>query len=221
MLNKLASFSVPIVILYLTLSVLVSSFGIKSLYTLLGLSADRYILAQETVHYLKFGKSISESSTYLRTLTDYSGNTLYTSAEISHLLDVKLRFDVFRSIGLFFTAFLFTFTILKIYYRAVRQIRTGLLFGFKVTMIIVVFVGIALLLFWKHFFILFHEIVFPKGNWSFPQSSALIQLFPEQFWFVFGVSLLSICLALSLFFYFMMRVLHFRALQVKKDEVNY
>ncbi len=32
------------------------------------------------------------------------------------------------------------------------------------------------------FFIVFHEVLFPQGNWSFPTNSILIQLYPEKFW---------------------------------------
>jgi uncharacterized membrane protein len=31
-------------------------------------------------------------------------------------------------------------------------------------------------------FTLFHEIVFPGGNWAFSADSLLIRLYPEQFW---------------------------------------
>jgi uncharacterized membrane protein len=32
------------------------------------------------------------------------------------------------------------------------------------------------------FFITFHEIFFPEGNWQFPPGDHMITLFPDGFW---------------------------------------
>lgn len=35
---------------------------------------------------------------------------------------------------------------------------------------------------WEELFTLFHQVMFPQGNWSFPLDSTLITLFPVRFW---------------------------------------
>ncbi|MFN8629114.1 MAG: TIGR01906 family membrane protein [Chloroflexota bacterium] len=64
----------------------------------------------------------------------------------------------------------------------------------------VVIGGVGVLVF-DQAFILFHEIFFPGGNWSFnPSTDKLVQIFPDQFWSLttIGVGVVIIALALGL-----------------------
>jgi Protein of unknown function (DUF1461) len=52
----------------------------------------------------------------------------------------------------------------------------------KYALIAVMAVAPICAIFFTSFFILFHQVLFPQGNWSFPADSVLIQLYPEPFW---------------------------------------
>jgi integral membrane protein (TIGR01906 family) len=45
-----------------------------------------------------------------------------------------------------------------------------------------VFVGGAALLSFERFWLLFHAVLFPQGNWMFPIDSTIILLYPPAFW---------------------------------------
>jgi integral membrane protein (TIGR01906 family) len=53
--------------------------------------------------------------------------------------------------------------------------------GTGIAAVTVVGGGIGVLVF-DQAFTLFHEIFFPGGNWQFPLTDRLVQLFPDQFW---------------------------------------
>jgi integral membrane protein (TIGR01906 family) len=72
--------------------------------------------------------------------------------------------------------------------------------GAVIAVVTVVGGGIGVLVF-DQAFVVFHEIFFPEGNWSFdPATSKLVQLFPDQFWSetTIAVGVLIIALALGL-----------------------
>lgn len=55
-------------------------------------------------------------------------------------------------------------------------------------------------------FTIFHRILFPRGNWQFPENSALIAIFPEEFFrtlsiriFVLGIIISMVLLGIGLF----------------------
>ncbi|HRO89588.1 MAG TPA: DUF1461 domain-containing protein, partial [Promineifilum sp.] len=56
---------------------------------------------------------------------------------------------------------------------------------------------LAILVAWPIFFVQFHELLFPPGTWTFAYSDSLIRLFPEQFWFDFGVLISGATLVLG------------------------
>lgn len=45
---------------------------------------------------------------------------------------------------------------------------------------------------WPLAFVTFHTTLFPAGNWQFSESSGLIRLFPEKFWFDSAVALMLV-----------------------------
>ena len=65
----------------------------------------------------------------------------------------------------------------------------ALLRGGMFTTILLVGIALFILIGWNTFFITFHELLFPPGTWTFSYSDSLIRLFPEKFWFDFGVIL--------------------------------
>jgi uncharacterized membrane protein len=52
-----------------------------------------------------------------------------------------------------------------------------------VVIAVIVLIGVS----WNFVFVQFHEILFPPDSWTFYNSDSLIRLFPEKFWFDFGL----------------------------------
>jgi|GEM_PF-3181323 len=116
-----------------------------------------------------------------------------TPAEQSHLADVrtlvlqgKILFIIFlASLGVCFLA-------LPLQLKELSSIvRNGALLAIVVTLLLLAGFGTA--------FQLFHELLFPQGNWMFPADSVLITLFPFQFFFrlVLGAFIVLLLLALG------------------------
>lgn len=67
-------------------------------------------------------------------------------------------------------------------------LASGITFG-------LVFLGaLVALLDFDTFFAGFHSLFFAPGTWTFPSGSLLIQLFPEPFWAISGLSWAALCL---------------------------
>ncbi len=78
----------------------------------------------------------------------------------------------------------------------------GLQRGGIITLILLGLVVVFVLVAFNYFFVIFHEIFFKAGTWTFLYSDTLIRLFPERFWqdtFLFGGGLSAL---LGLLFYF-------------------
>jgi hypothetical protein len=117
---------------------------------------------------------------------------LYTPNEISHLLDVR-KLLLFNLILLFFCLM-----VLRSRFQSVWQAKI-LLFSTLTGIIFVLLFFLSIYLFWNQLFILFHQLLFPQGNWTFPSNSLLIQNFPERYWInsfkLFSVIFLIVSLA--------------------------
>ena len=64
-----------------------------------------------------------------------------------------------------------------------KTIKQGGLLTVIIVVAVMVFMGVA----WGIAFTLFHNLFFSSGTWTFLYSDSLIRLFPEQFWFDFGM----------------------------------
>lgn len=104
----------------------------------------------------------------------------FTPAEISHLEDVSRLIICSRY---FFIFSLLVLTAVSLYYKKnlphfFRYLNNSafIVLGFILSLFL------YLLLNWSSAFSVFHQILFPQGNWAFPADSLLITLFPEIFW---------------------------------------
>jgi integral membrane protein (TIGR01906 family) len=115
---------------------------------------------------------------------------LYSPAEISHMLDVKHLTDRIRVLGMVASVLCLIPLILLLARphtrpMAYQAIKRG---GF-ITVALLTLIALFFLFAWPVFFVQFHELLFPPGTWTFDRSSGLIRLFPEVFWFDFGITL--------------------------------
>lgn len=119
-----------------------------------------------------------------------SDRPLYNSEEISHMIDVKHVTDGIARLN-WFAAFIVLGGLALLLARAeTRPLAYRAIFrGGVATMVVLLLIGLFILLAWNIFFVEFHELLFPPETWTFAYSDSLIRLFPEQFWFDFGVLL--------------------------------
>lgn len=131
--------------------------------------------------------------------------SLYNDRELQHMLDVKnvvsgamrvLEASLMVLIGLALWAWLGKWF---------RTYLTGLQRGGILTLVFIALIILFVLVAFDYLFVLFHEIFFKAGTWTFLYSDTLIRLFPERFWqdtfLVVGV----LSALLGLLFYFGVR----------------
>jgi len=121
-------------------------------------------------------------STYVTGLSTFAPGpacSLWTPAEYAHMADVR---NVFRGAEL-----VAVLALGIVGFRTQRAIRDGRALrlvrdGALVAAGIVVGVGVAAVLAFDQLFLLFHELLFPRGNFLFPPESNLLRLYPEWYW---------------------------------------
>lgn len=104
-------------------------------------------------------------------------NVGLTDNEIDHLRDVSMLLNKVKILWFFLGV-----TLLVVAIKSKKEfgeiVDGGIRFGLGLLILLVGLAGLA----WKFFFISFHQIFFPQGNWSFPAESLLINFYPEIFW---------------------------------------
>jgi integral membrane protein (TIGR01906 family) len=138
-----------------------------------------------------------------------------TTEEQSHMTDVKFLFDVAFILSLVSLGILlgmivvFTWHKMKSHFDELMS-RTLRATGWSILLICFLLGAMSLLNF-DRFWILFHVIIFPQGNWMFPLNSVLITLYPAEFFarfimrWLFLVSLFAIVAILISYFATRMR----------------
>lgn len=117
--------------------------------------------------------------TYVTRGGEVSEDIYFTRDEVSHLLDVH-RIYTFAFFGMNSLATV-CWIVLIVALIQKQELHRSCRYSARV---LAVFITVSLLslLFFSSFFILFHQVLFPNGNWAFPADSLLISLFPEIFW---------------------------------------
>lgn len=113
---------------------------------------------------------------------------LFTDNEINHLIDVSRWLLVVKMVWI-----ICSLGILM----SGRTIDKKSIYQAGVTGGVIVMASVILaLLGWSGFFITFHKIFFPQGNWSFPSESLLISLYPERFWQRMFITISVLCVGI-------------------------
>ena len=150
---------------------------------------ERLDLANATLDYLQRPEQANEVIYLLEDLRiPGTERPLYNPQEIGHMLDVKIMADAFKRVmwvlavvvigGL---AFLLARSETRLL--GYKTIMHGGLLTAAILLVVGLLIGVA----WNFVFVQFHELLFPAGNWTFAYTDSLIRLFPERFWFDFGV----------------------------------
>lgn len=150
---------------------------------------DRLELAEATLAYLRAPAPADDAIVMLEELRlPGSEEPLYNQQEIGHMLDVKRLTDIFAQ-ALWPLVVIVVGGLLYLLGRAERRpdgyraIFAGGLLTSGALLAIIVLIGVS----WNFVFTQFHEILFPPGTWMFSYTDSLIRLFPERFWFDFGL----------------------------------
>ncbi len=108
--------------------------------------------------------------------------------ELSHLEDVIFL------IRLGFLIFIFTFFIFAYLIKKNNFIKKGFYF-YLILLIIMIIMP------FQKIFTLFHLVLFPQGNWTFPAESIIIQTYPFEFFYYYAIflAIYSIFLAIMLY----------------------
>jgi len=150
---------------------------------------ERLELAEATLDYLRAPEPADEAIDMLDALQLPGGDeSLYNQREIGHMLDVKRLTDLFAR-AIWPLAVIVVGGLLFLFARVDRRLEgyRAILFGGLLTtgalLAIILLIGLA----WNFVFVEFHQILFPPDTWTFRYTDSLIRLFPEQFWFDFGL----------------------------------
>ena len=150
---------------------------------------ERLGYARASLDYLRMAEPAEEALKVLEELRLPDGQgSFYNERELGHMLDVKKVIDAFKTA----TWIAGIIVGLGLIFLLVNRERRGdgykaLFYGGAFTTGVVFIVIILILLSWNFVFVQFHEILFPPNTWTFNYTDSLIRLFPEQFWFDFGV----------------------------------
>ncbi len=150
---------------------------------------ERLALAEATLDYMQRPEQASETIYLLQDLRlPGTDQPLYNPEEIGHMVDVKNVADTFRTV----TWVLGLVLLGGLGYLFVRpETRplgaTALFQGGLLTVFFVLGIMLFMLVAWGLAFTVFHNLFFAEGTWTFAYSDSLIRLFPEQFWFDFGI----------------------------------
>ena len=127
---------------------------------------------------------------------------LYNDRELEHMLDVK---RVYRAAMLVWEVSIAVLVILALFAWRAKWLEgylKGLVRGGLLTLVLLGLVVLSILTLFNYFFVIFHELFFKSGTWTFLYSDTLIRLYPERFFqdiFLLG-GVLSLVLALIFFF---------------------
>ncbi len=135
---------------------------------------------------------------------------LFNDRELQHMVDVKNVYQAVMRILVGSAIFIVLLALWAWRGRWLDEYLKGLQRGGLLTLVLLGVLVIFILVAFNIFFVLFHEVFFKAGTWTFLYSDTLIRLFPERFWqdtFLIGTGLSAL---LGLLFY-----LGFRKLRTK------
>ncbi len=145
---------------------------------------QRLELALPSIHFLNSpapaGQTIGMLAAQRKPET---GGSLFTDDELNHMVDVKRLIDklwrVQEGAGILILG-----ALVALLWRPStrRSAYLAIMAGGILTTLCLLVLGVFVLAGFDTFFVQFHEIFFPQGNWTFDYTDSLIRLFPEAFW---------------------------------------
>lgn len=135
---------------------------------------------------------------------------LYNDRELEHMVDVK---NVVRgAIVVLEVGFALLIGLAIWAWRGIWQdaYLKGLQRGGILVLVLIGLIILSVLFAFNNIFIIFHEIFFRAGTWTFFYSDTLIRLFPERFWQDTFLMVGGLAIGIGLLFYFVIRKIRYR-----------
>ncbi|MGE5124598.1 MAG: TIGR01906 family membrane protein [Acidobacteriaceae bacterium] len=182
-----------------------------------GKLAARYLVNEAGISFLadlRFppGQQVPEPSCQF--MSDCSH--LYNERELQHMLDVK---NVVHGAMLVLEVGLVLLVLLAIWaWRGrwpddyLKGLQRGGIFVLAFIGFVIAFVLVA----FNVIFVIFHEIFFKAGTWTFLYTDTLIRLFPERFWQDTFLMVGGLSIAIGLSFYFAVKKIRRQLIKVNK-----
>ena len=124
---------------------------------------------------------------------------LYNSRELKHMQDVQ---NVYQAVWKVWQIVLGLSLLAGAALAWRPQTRPALFKALKAGGLLaaglVAVVGVLAVLAWQAWFVLFHQVFFAPGTWSFNTYDTLIRLFPEKFWFDAALTISGLTVATGL-----------------------
>ncbi len=149
---------------------------------------ERLDLALPSIHFLNSPQPPEQAISLLREQRmPATDQPLFTANELSHMVDVKRLIDVLWRVQLVSGVLILGSLVILLANRATRRSAyLALMFGGVLTTGLLLVMAFFVLVGFDAFFVQFHEVFFPQGNWTFDYRDSLIRLFPEKLWFDAG-----------------------------------
>jgi len=124
-----------------------------------------------------------------------NGVLLYNARELKHMQDVQ---NVYQTAWRVWQVALVLVVLsgLALAWRKENRpvFASALIAGGAITAGLVLLVGLIAIVAWQAWFVIFHQVFFAAGSWTFDNSNTLIRLFPEKFWYDAALTISSLSL---------------------------
>jgi len=175
---------------------------------------ERLYAASMTASYVRnSGRSID-------TIEYYRQDAASGPESIGHLLDVRDAFSVVRTVWALCAMSVIAVIALVVWRKWWNWLRLMIRVFAGLCIVVPVTFGLLAIFAFNPLFAFLHEVVFPQGNWQFPSSSLLIQVFPVEFWMLSMrlLVLLTLIISVSLVYLHKTLVARFLDVELKEDE---
>lgn len=167
---------------------------------------ERLALAEACIAFL----NLPHDRSLLSSLRLIDGELAFNERELQHMDDVKVVVDQLT----IWAAFAFVVGAVAawaLHRRGERAAIWGSLSdGGLSTLMALVFLGLLMAVAWDSFFVGLHGIFFAPDTWRFYYTDTLIRLFPEMFWQLAGLVVVSMVLAAAFSLALAGRIIHRR-----------
>jgi integral membrane protein (TIGR01906 family) len=134
----------------------------------------------------------------------HNNSFLYNFRELKHMLDVKNTYQTTLQVWYLMLAVSAVSGIALIGRKEKRPgFASALRWGGALTVGLLIVIGLAAILAWQEWFVIFHRIFFALGSWTFDISDTLIRLFPEKFWYDTALTISGLSVIIGTLTYWM------------------
>ena len=115
---------------------------------------------------------------------NHNGVPLYNARELKHMQDVQNVYQAAWQVWQVALALAVISGLALAWRKESRSaFASAIRSGGALTVGIVVVTGLAAIVAWQGWLVIFHQLFFAAGSWTFNYSDILIRLFPEKFWY--------------------------------------